>query len=211
MGLGLESGSDRMLKIIGKNCTSAQILHNLRRLKKVGIFPTVSIMVGQFDETIEDVEASIRLMVESVQDNPNIQYAFTVTTPFPGSPLYDHIMKNGLLQNDHEFFKKYFSAKGEWNMVVNLSRMSDDQVWDMHRKIVRLYDAEQKKAMSHLVRVFSMMRQFWCRLNRAIEKRVMAPLLKRGKWLIIPRAYRVIRDAVSFTFENIELKLKGLK
>jgi radical SAM superfamily enzyme YgiQ (UPF0313 family) len=80
MGLGIESGSDRILKIIGKNCTSAQILHNLSRLKQVGILPTVSIMVGQFDETRDDAEASIRLMLESVRENPNIQYAFTVTT-----------------------------------------------------------------------------------------------------------------------------------
>lgn len=145
MGLGIESGSDRILKIIGKNCTSQEIGTQLERLKHVEILPTVSIMVGQLTETKEDVEASIRLMQESVRSNPNIQYAFTITTPFPGSPLYDLIFERGYLQNDEEFYQRYFSSGSEWSQVVNLSAMSDKEVLYMFKKIHAAYAKEKSK------------------------------------------------------------------
>jgi len=145
MGLGIESGSDRVLKVIGKNCTSEEIRTQLERLKNVGILPTVSIMVGQLTETKEDVEASIKLMQESVRINPYIQYAFTITTPFPGSPLYDLIFEKGYLHNDEEFYNRYFSSGSEWNQVVNLSAMSDEEVIYMFKKIQSVYAAEKSK------------------------------------------------------------------
>ena len=210
MGLGIESGSDRMLKIIGKNCTSAQILHNLRRLKQVGIFPTAGIMVGQFDETRDDAEASIRLMLESVRENPNIQYAFTVTTPFPGSPLYDYIMKNGLLEGDEDFFKRYFSGSSDWNMVVNLSRMSDEEVWAMHSKLTSLYYQQQKKAIGRSVSVVQNLRRYWRGFNRLAEKKLVSRLPKQGKLGTVSEAYRLTRDVISHRLEDIELKLRGV-
>jgi radical SAM superfamily enzyme YgiQ (UPF0313 family) len=210
MGLGIESGSDRILEIIGKNCTSAQILHNLRRLKQVGILPTVSIMVGQFDETRDDVEASIRLMLESVRDNPNIQYAFTVTTPFPGSPLYDYIMKNGLLQGDEEFFNRYFSGRSEWNQVVNLSQMSDEEVWNMNSKLTFLYYQERKKSLGRSVSGVLELRRYWNGFNRLAENKLVSRLPKQGKLETVTKAYRMTRDIISHRLEDIELKFRGV-
>jgi radical SAM superfamily enzyme YgiQ (UPF0313 family)/SAM-dependent methyltransferase/predicted SAM-dependent methyltransferase len=147
MGLGIESGSDRILKIIGKNCTAATILEQLARLKRFGILPTVSIMVGQHTETLEDAEASLALMKESVRNNPLIQYAFSIMTPFPGSPLYDLIFSSGLLKNDREFYDRYFSSTGEWKQVVNLSAMKPEQVIAMHAKLEREYSQMRQGAI----------------------------------------------------------------
>lgn len=210
MGLGIESGSDRILKIIGKNCTSAQIVRNLGRLKKAGIFPTVSIMVGQFDETRDDAEASIRLMIESVRENPNIQYAFTVTTPFPGSQLYHHIMKRGLLRDDEEFYERYFSGSSDWNMVVNLSRMSDEEVATMHGKLTSMYYQEQRKALGRRVRIVSSVRRYWRGFNRLAEDKLAARLPKEGKSGMASKAYTRTRDAITHKLEDVELNLRGL-
>lgn len=150
MGLGLESGSDRILKIIGKNCKVDTIKNQLERLKNVGILPTVSMMVGQHTETKEDVEASIRLMRESVRSNPSIQYAFTITTPFPGSPLYKYIFEKGYLKDDMEFYQKYFSTgEAGWKQVVNLSAMTDVEVLTMYKKIQAAYAEEKSKYCSN--------------------------------------------------------------
>ena len=145
MGLGIESGSDRILKIIGKNATADIIKTGLERLKRVGILPTVTIMVGQYTETIEDVEASIALMRESVRSNKNIQYAFTITTPFPGSELYDIIFQKGYLRDDREFYDRYFGAGGDFNYVVNLSGMSDEELMAMYEKIKNAYREEKQR------------------------------------------------------------------
>jgi radical SAM superfamily enzyme YgiQ (UPF0313 family) len=139
MGLGIESGSDRMLKLIGKNTTGDEVLTQLERLKRFGIYPSVSMMVGQYTETLADVADSIRVMKESVRVNPAIQYAFTIMTPFPGSELYAKIFEEGLLRDDREFYDRYFSTAGEWKQVVNLSAMSEQQVLRAHQQIQQEY------------------------------------------------------------------------
>ncbi|MEI7945477.1 MAG: radical SAM protein [bacterium] len=145
MGLGIESGSNRILEIIGKNCTSDEIKTQLERLKKVGILPSVSIMVGQKTETLEDAEASVNLMRETVRSNPNIAYAFTITTPFPGSSLYNEIIRDGLIKDDWDFYRRYFSSSSEWNQVINLSAMTDKEVRKMYRKIQIVYREEKSR------------------------------------------------------------------
>jgi anaerobic magnesium-protoporphyrin IX monomethyl ester cyclase len=147
MGLGIESGSNRILKIIGKNTTSEKILIGLERLKKVQILPTVSVMIGQYTETKEDVLKSIELVKESVRNNPLINYAFTITTPFPGSELYKLIFDKGYLKNDKDFYKIYFkNGMSEWNQVVNLSDMTKEEIVYYRKEIERVFFDEKAKA-----------------------------------------------------------------
>jgi radical SAM superfamily enzyme YgiQ (UPF0313 family)/SAM-dependent methyltransferase len=145
MGLGLESGSDRILKLIGKNCTTEQIEDGLERLHAVGIYPSTSIMVGQHTETLEDAAASIALMQRAVRRDPSINFAFTLATPFPGSGLYDLIFEKGLLVDEQEFYDRYFSTEGDFKQVVNLSEMSDIEVAAARYEIARIYFKEKAR------------------------------------------------------------------
>jgi radical SAM superfamily enzyme YgiQ (UPF0313 family) len=144
MGLGLESGSDRILKIIGKNCTVQQIDDGLDRLYRVGIYPTTAIMVGQYSETLEDAAASIALMRKAVQRDPFINFAFTLATPFPGSALHRYIFEKGFLKDEQEFYDRYFSAVGDFKQIVNLSSMHDAEVIAALLELQRVY-AEEKQ------------------------------------------------------------------
>lgn len=146
MGLGVESGSDRILKLIGKNTTAEKILKGLERLKNTGILPSVSIMVGQYTETKSDVMKSFKLMIESVRINPLIAYGFSITTPFPGSVLYDLIFAKKLVKSDEDFYKRYIAGRvGDWNQVVNLSKMSDAEVIKMRSELEKSCEEEKRK------------------------------------------------------------------
>lgn len=145
MGLGLESGSDRILNIIGKNSTAGQIDEGLERLHTVGIYPSTAIMVGQYTETMEDVAASIVLMKRAVQRDPHINFAFTLATPFPGSQLYKHIFEQGLLRDEQEFYDRYFSSVGDFKQVVNLSSMSNIEVAAALYELQRIYAEEKQR------------------------------------------------------------------
>ena len=128
MGMGVESGSDRILNIIGKNISAKEMLTELKRLRKFEIIPTLSMMVGQFTETEEDVQASIDFVKEATTLNPLTNFAFTITTPFPGTELYKYILKNGLIKDDYDFYNKYFESENLWKPIVNLSKISDDKL-----------------------------------------------------------------------------------
>jgi anaerobic magnesium-protoporphyrin IX monomethyl ester cyclase len=149
MGLGAESGSDRILKIIGKNCTADDILTGIEKLTKHNILPTVTFQLGQHTETEEDADASIELMRKCVNINPNMQFNFTITTPFPGSPLYSLLLKDGKIKNHRDFYDRYFSNSGigVWNQIVNVSLMSDSMVKEKFNKIWDVYKNEKSKIL----------------------------------------------------------------
>jgi len=211
MGLGIESGSDRILQnIIGKKYNKETVLTGLQRLKKVGILPTVSIMVGQHSETREDVEQSIELMRQSVRENPNIQYAFTITTPFPGSELYNRIFEEGYLKDDFEFYEKYFSNKFEWNQVVNMSAMSDEEVMQMHQKINRVYKDEVKKALGKRVILLEYLQIAIIKIKNPIIKKIIR-IFFRGKFLEkLEKLIDISFEIIIRQMEKIILKARGM-
>lgn len=160
MGLGIESGSDRILKIIGKNCTAEDILTQLKRLKDGGILPAVSVMVGQYTETREDVEMTISLMCQSIKDNPLINYNVSICTPFPGSELYAKIFEDGLLKTEEEYYERFFFGKhriGDWNQVVNLSSMTDEEVIEMYKRAWAEYRKAKRKELGYESQMFGLM------------------------------------------------------
>lgn len=210
MGLGIESGSDRILKVIGKKFTSDMVLTQLERLKRIGVLPTVSIMVGQHTETMEDVIQSVELMRESVRNNPNIQYAFTVTTPFPGSKLYKIIFDKGYLKDDYEFYSKYFSSPGEWKQVVNLSGMSDAEVFTMYQKICRVYYEEKAKFLgARVAKKIEFMQSLVCKLENYLITPAVTAL---SKYLSFnPSAMDSRYEAMQARIDKLRLKYRGIQ
>jgi radical SAM superfamily enzyme YgiQ (UPF0313 family) len=211
MGLGIESGSDRILNIIGKNVTSSQILEQLFRLKRIGILPTVSIMVGQHTETSDDVESSIDLMRKSVRNNPNIQYAFTLTTPFPGSRLYELLFQEGHLKNHQDFFDKYFSTSSEWSQVVNLSNMSDKEVIKMYKMLVKAYHDEKSAALGVKVNYIRTMQKSFGFFDRLVTKSIFPITRKYSRLNKIEQFYNFSYHHILEKLDNYRLKLEGIQ
>ena len=151
VNIGVESGSQRILDIIDKKITVEQILNGLRRLKDAGILSTASIMVGQLSERPEDVQMSINLMTETLRYDKNINYAFTVCTPFPGSELYDICFKKGIFKTHYDFFERFGKHGGFADITANMTEMSDDELLDWYKKIKLTYKAEKRKAVGPAV------------------------------------------------------------
>jgi len=146
MGLGIESGSQRILDLMDKRITVKQIREGLARLKAVGILPTVSMMVGQVSETREDVKASTKLMLEALKNNPAIEFAFTVVTPFPGSPLYSLALEKGMLKSHKDFYDRYdFKSRGRsFQLIVDFSELPHGEAIAAHALLGRLYKKNKR-------------------------------------------------------------------
>jgi len=184
MGLGIESGSQRILDIMNKRITVEQIKDGLRRLKNVGILPTVSIMVGQLSETEEDVNKSMSLLLETVRNDKRIQYAFTITTPFPGSDLYDAAFKKGILKKHSDFYDRFSPSTQMSGLSVNLSDMDDKTVIEMRQKLEAAFYEEILKLRGKKVMII----EAWRNDLAGIDSRL------RGIYLI--RLPKVIREMV---------------
>jgi anaerobic magnesium-protoporphyrin IX monomethyl ester cyclase len=172
MGIGLESGSQRILDIMHKKITVEQIVLGLRRLKAAGIIPIVAFMVGQLTETAVDVEVSIKLMKELIRNDKNFVTQFTITTPFPGSELYDVAFEKGLLKSHYDFFAKYNPSVDLGGVSVNLSSMDDSQVVFFRNEMERIYLEEKKKIVSPAILQIEGLRSSTKRIHQKIQDKI---------------------------------------
>lgn len=95
LGFGAESGSDRVLKFIGKHTTAAQILETTRKCGENGLIPVFSFMVGFPTETDEEVEATLRLCDQIRAVHPGAMINGIIPfSPFPRTPLTDLVVSD---------------------------------------------------------------------------------------------------------------------
>jgi radical SAM superfamily enzyme YgiQ (UPF0313 family) len=86
---GIESGSDKVLKIIEKGTNTEQVRNAFRLAKEVGLRTYGSVLIGNPGETPADIEETKKLIREL---KPSLTL-FNFLTPFPGSELYHNARK----------------------------------------------------------------------------------------------------------------------
>lgn len=94
--IGIESGSEQVLKIMQKGITLSQIVEAARLLKKAGIHWTGYFMMGMPGETKEDVYQTLKLMYKIKPDLALI----AVYEPFPGTVMFEDGVLRGLIKPD---------------------------------------------------------------------------------------------------------------
>jgi anaerobic magnesium-protoporphyrin IX monomethyl ester cyclase len=87
--IGVESGSERILKLIRKGFTRDHILEANRKMAKAGISSKLSWMAGFPTETEEDFYQTVDLMLQLTRENPYCSLTpLGIYTPYPGTELY---------------------------------------------------------------------------------------------------------------------------
>jgi len=98
--IGAESGSPRILKMIKKRITVEEIIESNRKLIGHPIHLAFLFMMGLPTETPEEVGESVKLADRLMKENPDSSRAFNNYTPFPGTELYEKIVKMGFKEPD---------------------------------------------------------------------------------------------------------------
>ncbi|PPD57691.1 B12-binding domain-containing radical SAM protein [Dehalogenimonas etheniformans] len=114
IGLGIESGSPRMLEFIKKDVTAEQMAATFWNFIKHKIRTSVYILCGMPTETIEDFNETQRFLEEDL-DRP--YYMFHRYVPFPGSAMYDYCVEHNLIEapqklEDWPGYVKFYGHKG---------------------------------------------------------------------------------------------------
>ncbi|MCP4707460.1 MAG: B12-binding domain-containing radical SAM protein [Planctomycetes bacterium] len=87
-GVGLESGSDRILKQIKKQETVDQFIETNRRLAQTGISVWYNYITGFPGETHDDLHATLELALTVLDENPHARNnTFYLLTPYPGTEI----------------------------------------------------------------------------------------------------------------------------
>jgi len=126
---GLETASDKMLKLLKKGITSEQAQYALKITKKNKIKSFASFMVGLPGENEEDIKKNIQFLKKN---KPDFTY-FNLYTSFPGTEATETAIKNGKLSAD--FFSRDYDMLLDTTPLVNLSEMSTETVIHYHKKL----------------------------------------------------------------------------
>lgn len=90
LAIGVESGSEKVLKAIKKGADLADMESAIKYACELGFFVSLFFLVGSPSETMEDVDKTIKLAMKY----PVHDISFFNLVPMPGSELYDWVAKN---------------------------------------------------------------------------------------------------------------------
>jgi radical SAM superfamily enzyme YgiQ (UPF0313 family) len=124
---GVESFSERVLKAIKKGTTEEDIWHTLELSRKVGLKNFVFLMVGNYQETVEDLAYTAKQLnkAASLVDWKQV----TVCTPLPGTEFWSNAEEEGWLETPPEGGPQMAQAYGSTKWLTKR------QIWNWKRRL----------------------------------------------------------------------------
>lgn len=94
---GVESGTEKILKVLNKGVSLKQIEEAFRLTKKAGLATLAYFMIGSPTETKSDILKTIKFAKKLNPDYVHI----TITTPFPATNLYKSALEEKVITTDY--------------------------------------------------------------------------------------------------------------
>jgi anaerobic magnesium-protoporphyrin IX monomethyl ester cyclase len=94
ISVGIESGSDRIRKAMGKKLTTQQIYDKMKIIDRVGITAIGFFIIGYPGETEKEINETIEFACKLNLKRAN----FSAFKPFPGTPIYTELVRHGKLK-----------------------------------------------------------------------------------------------------------------
>jgi len=133
ISFGVESGSDRMLKLIKKNITVEQVMLVVEWAKNanIGIVECTFIIGSHPDETYEDLRDTWRLIKKISPD----MIAVSVIVPYPGTEVFKLMEERGYINNKNWDDFQMIGTKPGWHTA----NFSSNELIRLQRKFINQY------------------------------------------------------------------------
>lgn len=123
---GIESVDDTALKNMNKALTVKIITEGIENTLAAGISPGLNIIFGNISENAEVLRKDVEFLMK--YDDHAQMRTIRPVTPYPGSPLYYHAIKKGLLKDCEDFYeRKHLNSD---LLTVNFTDMNDDEFYN---------------------------------------------------------------------------------
>lgn len=131
IGFGIESGSDRILQFIKKSTTTELIRKGVKMTKEAGIDVRGFFVIGFPTETKEEILQTIDFAKELDVDVAQ----FMISTPFPGTEMWDIAKKIGVVSDDWNNFTMYAPDKLPYSSDI----LKEKELLSLYRKAYRSF------------------------------------------------------------------------
>ncbi len=158
--LGIESGSEHILKLIRKDVSLEQVRNAVTWADELGLQPKAFFIVGHYGETAETIQETI----EFAKSIPLSDVTVQLNTPLKGTEQYELVKDSGRFQSDqigaHNFFTPAYVPEGlteedllsAWHRFYREFYLRPVTVRRHLREIRRLSDVKRYLQSADLVR-----------------------------------------------------------
>jgi anaerobic magnesium-protoporphyrin IX monomethyl ester cyclase len=141
LGVGIESGSQKILDLIDKRLTVAMNLAFIKKAQAAGIMVNAFVMIGLPGESLETVEETRNFMAQA---KPK-KFGYNIFTPMPDCPIVVHY--------DRPFITGPYKGKS-FKDFINLHPLPYDKAVTKARKIETAYVSTPDLTRDDIVRIF---------------------------------------------------------
>lgn len=135
VGIGIESGNDRILKSIGKGFNSEKALNATKMLKRYGIRTKVFLMIGLPGESLESIDDTIVWLSRAKPDDFDI----TLYQPFPDTRIWNEKDKYDI-DWDWEHVPEFYKGRaGEYHSTVKTPYLTTKKLIQERDKIEEMF------------------------------------------------------------------------
>lgn len=132
IGIGVETGSERVMKSIKKSLDLNRVSSVLPLLRKYKILTSGFFMVGQVCEDEQDVKKTLDFLRRSKFDRIQI----SIYTPYPGSEDFDNLFK----VNDTEAYYRNVSNYLDKGEIPTINKaLSSEQIHNYQKKMMKSF------------------------------------------------------------------------
>jgi len=118
ISVGLETGSPKIQKVVGKNITNEQVMQFAIKCHEVGISTYIFLMASFPDETPDDLERTIDIARDLSKKGKAIAGSMGAATILPGTQLEKIAKQRGILAADFSWHKPFYD---ELNLQYDVS------------------------------------------------------------------------------------------
>jgi anaerobic magnesium-protoporphyrin IX monomethyl ester cyclase len=126
VGMGIESGSNKILKIINKGESVETIKESIRMLKGEGIRVKGFFIIGLPGETKDTLNETTQFLEEMGLDDIDAK----IFQPYPGSPIWDHRDKYDISWDEQEQATTFYKGRPrEYYGNIRTSKLSTEDIY----------------------------------------------------------------------------------
>ncbi|MDO8445619.1 MAG: radical SAM protein [Deltaproteobacteria bacterium] len=131
---GFESYSPVVLRSMHKPVTAEQIDKAFHETLDAGIAVQANFIFGDIAETLETATHTLNYWKEKCKGQVNLDFI----QPYPGSEIYNHCLRKGLIKDKLDFIKNHIASGATFNMTEG---MTDEEFRQLKKDV---FDAESK-------------------------------------------------------------------
>jgi anaerobic magnesium-protoporphyrin IX monomethyl ester cyclase len=147
IGLGIESGSNEILRNMNKRITAEQSEQVLKDARKAGLHVKVQLVLAYPGENEKTIFETVDLFKRAKHPGRR----FSLLLPLPGSAVYDEALKRGFIKDEEEYLTQICDGYGasRYPVFINFTQLTTGEIYRLKRKAEK---AMEKNYRRHLIK-----------------------------------------------------------